>query len=88
MGWIAAAYNIRVPIDLDTVCSSRACAQACGVVQESRIIDESSEWRNFSDKGDGTEDKSRVGGAGNPLIESKGELQKTGILSKSATGQV
>jgi transcription initiation factor TFIIIB Brf1 subunit/transcription initiation factor TFIIB len=43
---------------------------ACGLVQKSRIIDESSEWRNFGDEGDST--ANRVGGKLNPLLTDFG----------------
>lgn len=45
----------------DTVCSE------CGLVLESRSIDESSEWRIFADDS-GDHDPNRVGGPVNPLL--------------------
>lgn len=46
---------------------------ACGLVQQSRIIDETSEWRNFgSDHGDGKSNANRVGGRLNPYLSDFG----------------
>jgi len=52
----------------DLICTS------CGAVAQSRMIDESSEWRTFnSDKGEGSgPDPNRVGGAINPLLKEGG----------------
>lgn len=45
----------------------------CGLVNESRIIDETSEWRNFSNEnGDGTNARDRVGGRLNPYMSDFG----------------
>lgn len=45
----------------------------CGLVNESRIIDETSEWRNFSNEnGDGTNARDRVGGRLNPYVSDFG----------------
>mmetsp|Transcript_11404 Transcript_11404/g.15348 ORF Transcript_11404/g.15348 Transcript_11404/m.15348 type:complete len:80 (+) Transcript_11404:360-599(+) len=45
----------------------------CGLVNQSRIIDETSEWRNFSsDTGDGTNARDRVGGRLNPYVSDFG----------------
>ncbi|GIL83155.1 hypothetical protein Vretifemale_11970 [Volvox reticuliferus] len=41
----------------------------CGTVKESRLIDERSEWRTFSDKDKDTTDPNRVGGPTNHLLE-------------------
>ncbi|KAG2481956.1 hypothetical protein HYH03_019089 [Edaphochlamys debaryana] len=41
----------------------------CGTVKESRLIDERSEWRTFSDKDKDTTDPNRVGGPTNNLVE-------------------
>ncbi|GAX80482.1 hypothetical protein CEUSTIGMA_g7920.t1 [Chlamydomonas eustigma] len=46
--------------------------KGCGLVVESHIIDERSEWRTFSDKDKDTADPSRVGGPSNPLLEGGG----------------
>ena len=49
--------------------------QACGLVQSSRIIDESAEWRSFgADErgGDGKADMNRVGGKTNPYLSNSG----------------
>lgn len=45
----------------DAVCSE------CGLVLESRSIDETSEWRTFADDS-GDHDPNRVGGPVNPLL--------------------
>lgn len=48
--------------------------QSCGLVQQSRIIDEASEWRTFSSEtsqGNGA-NPSRVGGKLNPLLSNFG----------------
>ena len=42
----------------------------CGLVQKSRVIDETSEWRNFGDEGKSTAD--RVGGRLNPFLTDFG----------------
>ena len=45
----------------------------CGLVNQSRIIDETSEWRNFSsENGDGTNARDRVGGRLNPYVSDFG----------------
>jgi len=45
----------------------------CGLVVESRIIDEASEWRNFSSESGGSgSDPNRVGGPLNPLLGDYG----------------
>ncbi|EFJ52036.1 hypothetical protein VOLCADRAFT_79408, partial [Volvox carteri f. nagariensis] len=44
-------------------------SQSCGTVKESRLIDERSEWRTFSDKDKDTTDPNRVGGPTNHLLE-------------------
>lgn len=45
----------------------------CGLVSQSRIIDETSEWRNFSnDNGDGPNVQNRVGGRLNPYVSDFG----------------
>ena len=47
--------------------------EGCGLVQQSRIIDESSEWRTFSSEtsNSGT-NPSRVGGKLNPYLSNYG----------------
>lgn len=47
----------------DMVCGS------CGLVVGERIIDTRSEWRTFSNDDQGSDDPSRVGDAGNPLLD-------------------
>lgn len=42
----------------------------CGLVQKSRIIDETSEWRNFGGEGEST--ANRVGGRLNPYLTDFG----------------
>jgi transcription initiation factor TFIIB len=46
----------------------------CGLVVESKVIDQSSEWRNFSAEASGSRgnDQNRVGGPTNPLLEHCG----------------
>lgn len=45
----------------------------CGLVNQSRIIDETSEWRNFSNENsDGTNTRDRVGGKLNPYMTDFG----------------
>lgn len=48
----------------DMICSE------CGLVVGDRVIDVSSEWRTFSNDNNGAEDRCRVGGPENPLLES------------------
>lgn len=47
----------------DMVCGS------CGLVVGERIIDSRSEWRTFANDDQGNDDPSRVGDAGNPLLD-------------------
>nr|GMD92615.1 transcription initiation factor IIB-2-like [Ipomoea batatas] len=56
----------------DTVCSE------CGLVLESRSIDETSEWRTFADDS-GDHDPNRVGGPVNPLL---GNVGLSTVISK------
>jgi len=42
----------------------------CGLVLGDRIVDTRSEWRTFSNDDQGNDDPSRVGDAGNPLLDS------------------
>lgn len=42
----------------------------CGLVLGDRIVDTRSEWRTFSNDDQGNDDPSRVGDAGNPLLEN------------------
>lgn len=51
--------------DGDIVCGN------CGLVLSERIIDTRSEWRTFSNDDQNGEDPSRVGNAGNPLLDSE-----------------
>lgn len=48
--------------------------QNCGIVQQARVIDESSEWRNFSNDngGGGQSNANRVGGKLNPYLQDFG----------------
>jgi transcription initiation factor TFIIIB Brf1 subunit/transcription initiation factor TFIIB len=54
--------------------------QGCGLVQLSRIIDDSSEWRTFSSEtSSGGSNPSRVGGRLNPYLSNHGiDTQVTG----------
>lgn len=47
----------------DMVCGN------CGLVLGDRIVDTRSEWRTFSNDDQGNDDPSRVGDAGNPLLD-------------------
>ncbi|XP_073016449.1 transcription initiation factor IIB-2-like [Primulina huaijiensis] len=60
----------------DTVCSE------CGLVLESRSIDESSEWRTFADES-GDHDPNRVGGPVNPFLA---DAALSTVISRSANG--
>ncbi|KAL3534373.1 hypothetical protein ACH5RR_002834 [Cinchona calisaya] len=60
----------------DTVCSE------CGLVLESRSIDETSEWRTFADES-GDHDPVRVGGPVNPLL---GDSGLSTVISKGPNG--
>ena len=49
--------------------------QACGLVQSSRIIDETAEWRSFGSdnaQNDNKADMNRVGGRTNPFLSNSG----------------
>ena len=62
-----------------------AC-QACGLVQSSRIIDETAEWRSFGageTSGDGKANMNRVGGISNPNVSNSG--LDTSILGTNAS---
>ncbi|KAK2966736.1 hypothetical protein RJ640_001060, partial [Escallonia rubra] len=60
----------------DTVCSE------CGLVLESRCIDETSEWRTFAD--DSTDrDPTRVGSPVDPLLMGEGELTTRISMAKT-----
>ncbi|KAI4861181.1 TFIIB-domain-containing protein [Hypoxylon rubiginosum] len=54
----------------DMVCGS------CGLVLGDRIVDTRSEWRTFANDDQGGDDPSRVGDAGNPLLDGS-QLQTT-----------
>lgn len=47
----------------DVVCGN------CGLVLGDRVVDTRSEWRTFSNDDQGNDDPSRVGDAGNPLLD-------------------
>ncbi|CUM68442.1 uncharacterized protein PRCAT00006165001 [Priceomyces carsonii] len=49
----------------DIVCGS------CGLVLSDRVVDTRSEWRTFSNDDQNGDDPSRVGDAGNPLMDSE-----------------
>lgn len=49
----------------DIVCGS------CGLVLSDRVVDTRSEWRTFSNDDQSGDDPSRVGDAGNPLLETE-----------------
>lgn len=57
-------------IIIDFTSGQVACTN-CGCVVEDRIIDETSEWRNFSNEnpGSGASDQNRVGGPINPYLD-------------------
>jgi transcription initiation factor TFIIB len=59
-------------IILDHTQGVKVCSN-CGLVVNDRIIDETSEWRNFSgDGGFGGNDGNRVGGPSDPLLNGRG----------------
>lgn len=49
----------------DIVCGS------CGLILSDRVVDTRSEWRTFSNDDQNGDDPSRVGDAGNPLLENE-----------------
>lgn len=66
----------------------------CGLVQQSRVIDETSEWRNFSNEnsGGGQSSLNRVGGKLNPYMSDfglstmvKGQGAKEAVLWSQRT---
>ncbi|KAL5197664.1 hypothetical protein ABZP36_001176 [Zizania latifolia] len=61
----------RTAVVLDRATGDTICTE-CALVLEERYIDETSEWRTFSDAGTGEEhdDPSRVGGRADPFLES------------------
>ncbi|CAL5228963.1 g12195 [Coccomyxa viridis] len=66
----------------DLVCTN------CGLVAESHLIDEGSEWRSFGDKEKGDHgDPSRVGGPTNHLLSSGGLGTEIGVATKG-TGNI
>jgi transcription initiation factor TFIIB len=64
---VACRYHPAAPLIEDHRAGDQICSE-CGLVVGDRVIDVGSEWRSFSDKGDGKEDKSRVGAAENTLL--------------------
>jgi transcription initiation factor TFIIB len=55
----------------------------CGLIYPMRIIDPTSEWRNFStETTSGGTDMTRVGAAENPLLEGVGDHLSTSISGK------
>jgi len=65
--------NCQIPTTLvedhsagDLICTN------CGLVLEARTIDESTEWRTFSNSDGNSQDPSRVGGPTNPLLRDGG----------------
>ncbi|KAJ3020566.1 transcription initiation factor IIB [Thoreauomyces humboldtii] len=63
----------------DTICGN------CGLVLGSRVIDTRSEWRTFSNSDDNTDDPSRVGAAGDPLLGGMNHIDST-IISQRDGG--
>ncbi|ANB15375.1 Sua7p [Sugiyamaella lignohabitans] len=61
----------------DMVCGN------CGLVLGDRIVDTRSEWRTFSNDDQGNDDPSRVGDAGNPLLDNN---QLDTLISLGAPG--
>mmetsp|Transcript_5877 Transcript_5877/g.15099 ORF Transcript_5877/g.15099 Transcript_5877/m.15099 type:complete len:325 (+) Transcript_5877:75-1049(+) len=58
----------------DVICTG------CGLVAESHLMDEGSEWRTFADNDKNNGDPSRVGAAVNSLVDN-GSAASTGILN-------
>ncbi|KAL0339684.1 UNVERIFIED_CONTAM: Transcription initiation factor IIB [Sesamum radiatum] len=56
----------RTTVVLDRASGDAVCLE-CGLVLESRFIDETAEWRNFADDSGG-HDPNRVGSPVNPLL--------------------
>ncbi|TPX64473.1 hypothetical protein SpCBS45565_g05850 [Spizellomyces sp. 'palustris'] len=54
----------------------------CGLVLGNRIIDTRSEWRTFSNSDDNTDDPSRVGAAGDPLLGGMNHIDSTVISQR------
>lgn len=61
----------RGTIVTDITNGNRVC-QACGVVQETNLIDETSEWRNFGSESSGGSDMNRVSGPINTALDGGG----------------
>ncbi|KAL0033387.1 hypothetical protein WJX77_007185 [Trebouxia sp. C0004] len=59
--------------------------QVCGLVAESHVIDESSEWRTFADSDKPQADRTRVGGATDDLL-SEGGIGATVITASTKEG--
>jgi transcription initiation factor TFIIB len=68
---VSCRYHPAAPLIEDHRAGDQICSE-CGLVVGDRVIDVGSEWRSFSDKGDGKVDQSRVGGAETPLLGSGG----------------
>ena len=64
--------------------SGQVACSNCGVVLDDRIIDETSEWRNFSGDSCGNSDPNRVGGPINPYLDDSN--LSTAISTKSSSG--
>lgn len=56
--------------------------QICGLVQSSRIIDETAEWRNFGDDDGNKTNMNRIGGVINPYVSNSGI--ETSVMGKNA----
>mmetsp|Transcript_45021 Transcript_45021/g.86054 ORF Transcript_45021/g.86054 Transcript_45021/m.86054 type:complete len:334 (-) Transcript_45021:175-1176(-) len=65
--------NCQVPTSLveDHAAGDLICSE-CGLVLEQRTIDESTEWRSFSNSESTGSDPNRVGGPTNPLLRDGG----------------
>ncbi|VVT58252.1 uncharacterized protein SAPINGB_P006113 [Magnusiomyces paraingens] len=61
----------------DVVCGN------CGLVLGDRVVDTRSEWRTFSNDDQGNDDPSRVGDAGNPLLDDN---QLDTLIASGAPG--
>ncbi|KAJ3184521.1 transcription initiation factor IIB [Geranomyces variabilis] len=80
-----ADCNDVVPNVIEDFAAGDYVCGNCGLVLGARVIDTRSEWRTFSNSDDNTDDPSRVGAAGDPLLGGMNHIDST-IISQRDGG--
>lgn len=82
---VCSSCNAENTLIIDFSSGQIACTN-CGVVIEDRIIDETSEWRNFGSEnpGNGNTDHNRVGGPINPYLDEVSLSTKIATKNKKS----